>query len=609
VPDATTSPALTYLPGDTMRARAALRWHLAARVLGYLRPYRRQAALAVVCAVLEAALALIPIIALKVLIDRLTGSDPAFGDIVPPVVAACGAIISVALLGVASTYLSQSISEGVVYDMRQQLFGHLIGQGTDFYTARRGGDVLSRIINDVAVVSAALPETLVAGIGTSLAAGTTITLMLVLDWRLALVALALSLLVIVPTRRAGQRIGTARTAVQEQLSSMTAYLSETLGLSGMLLVRAFGRHAAERERFTALNAELRRRQVTTAMTASWFVAGLKVVGSVAPVLVLLCGGYLVTQGLASLGTVLVFSTVIMSRLGSAVQGLATTGATAIGSLAVWRRIFETLDTHPNVVERPGAHVLERPSGAIRLEGVTFAYAGQERPAVCDVDLTVEPGQLVALVGPSGAGKSTLSALVARLIDPDEGRVLLDGHDARDLTVQSVSDTIGIVFQDTFLFHASMEENLRYGRPDASDADLADAIRDAHLDEVVACLPEGLATTVGERGHHLSGGEKQRVALARAMLKDPKILILDEATSHLDSVSEAAVQDGLQRLLPGRTSLVIAHRLSTIQRADLVLVMDTGRVVERGTHDELVARGGVYARMYELQIEFGAPARG
>jgi ATP-binding cassette subfamily B protein len=596
------SPALTFLPGDSRRERAALRWQLARRVAGYLRPYRRQTLLAVACAALEAAIALVPIIALKVLIDRLTDDNPAFGDVVVPLLATFAAVIATALLSVASTYLIQSISEGIVFDMRQQLFGHLIGQGTDFYTARRGGDVLSRILNDVAVVSNVLSDTLVGGIAAGLAASTTVALMVVLDWRLALVALVLSAAVVIPTRRAGQRIGKAQNAVQEQLSSMTAYLSETLGLSGMLLVRAFGRHAAERDRFTALNAELRRRQVITAMTARWFVAGLTIAGSVAPVVLLLVGGYLVTQGLASIGTVLVFSTVIAARLGNAVQGVATTAATALGSLAVWRRIFETLDTNPTVVERPGAHPLAHPRGAIRLEGVTFSYAEQPQPALRDVDLTVEPGQLVALVGPSGAGKSTLSALVARLLDPDDGRVLLDGHDVRDLTVQSVSDAIGIVFQDTFLFHASLEENLRYGRPDASEADLASAIRNAHLTDVVAGLPQGLATTVGERGHHLSGGEKQRVALARAMLKDPKILILDEATSHLDSASEAAVQEGLERLLPGRTSLVIAHRLSTVQRADLVLVMERGRIVERGTHDELVALGGAYSRLHSLQTE-------
>ena len=332
-----------------------------------------------------------PIIALKVLIDNLTRDDPAFGDIVLPVVASCIAVIALAIIGVASTYLIQTISEGVVFDMRQQLFGHLIGQGTDFYSARRGGDILSRVINDVAVVSNALPDTLVGGLRTGLTAGSTVILMLVLDWRLALVALVLSTAVIGPTRKAGRRIGEARNAVQDQLSSMTAYLSETLGLSGMLLVRAFGRHAAERDRFTALNAELRKRQVATAMTLSWFVGGLTAVGTIAPVLLLLVGGYLVTQDTASLGTVLVFSTVIMARLSGAVQGLATTVATAIGSLAVWRRIFETLDTNPTVVERAGAHALAEPRGAIRLEGVTFSYEGQERPAVRDVDLSVEPG--------------------------------------------------------------------------------------------------------------------------------------------------------------------------------------------------------------------------
>jgi ATP-binding cassette subfamily B protein len=556
----------------------------------------------VACAALEAALALIPIVALKVLIDRLTGDDPTFGDIVVPALATLVAVIATALVGVASTYLIQSISEGVVFDMRQQLFGHLIGQGSDFYTARRGGDVLSRIVHDVAVVSSALSDTLVGGTSAGLAAGSTVVLMFVLDWRLALVALVLTMVVVLPTRKAGRRMGAAQNAVQEQLSSMTAYLSETLGLSGMLLVRAFGRHAAERDRFTALNAELRRRQVITAMTARWFIAGLTIVGTFAPVLLLVFGGYLVTQELATLGTVLVFSTVIAARLGGAVQALATSGATALGSLAIWRRIFETLDTHPNIVERPGAHALTDPRGAIRLERITFSYPRQRRPAIRDVCLSIQPGELVALVGPSGAGKSTLSALIARLLDPDEGRVLLDGHDVRDLTVQSISDAIGIVFQDTFLFHASLEENLRYGRPDASEADLASAIRNAHLTEVIAGLPQGLATTVGERGHHLSGGEKQRVALARAMLKDPRILILDEATSHLDSASEAAVQEGLQRLLPGRTSIVIAHRLSTVQRADLVLVLDRGRVVERGTHDALLMLDGLYARMHGLQVD-------
>jgi ATP-binding cassette subfamily B protein len=315
---------------------------------------------------------------------------------------------------------------------------------------------------------------------------------------------------------------------------------------------------------------------------------------------LLAGGYLVSEGELSLGSLLAFSIVAIRFAGTAQE--AAGGALQVaGSLSPWRRIFETLDEPFDVQERAGARALAGVRGAIELDGVRFAYAGQERPALRDVSARIEPGQLAALVGPSGAGKTTFSQLVPRFYDPQAGAVRIDGNDVRELTFASLAQAVGLVLQDTFLFHASLRENLAYGRPDASDDEVLAAAAQANLEGVLAGLPEGLDTVIGERGHRLSGGEKQRVAIARVILKNPQILIFDEATSHLDSVSERLIQDTLAELSRGRTSLVIAHRLSTILAADQILVLDRGEIVERGTHAELVQAGGVYVRLYESQF--------
>lgn len=577
---------------------------LARRIAGYLRPYRRSVALAGACAVAESLLAIVPVAVLKSLVDRLAGSDPEFGPIVLLVAVSVLAAAAATAIGVAASYIVASLGEGIVTDLRDTLFDHLLSQGSSFYTRQRGGELLSRVLNDVSSVQYMLSETLMQLVRSGLTVVTTFGLLIVLDWRLAGMCMLLLPLVMLATRRAGRKMSRTSLRVQEQYAELSSYLQETLGLSGMLLVRSFGRRRLEQQRFSELNRELRRREIESAMSGRWFIAGLAMATTAGPALVLLAGGFLIINAGLSLGTVLVVATVVAGRLTSGIQGLASSIASGLASLSTWRRIFALLDTPSDLAEAEGARDLDDPRGAISLRDVTFTYAGQAEPALRDVSLDIAPGQLVAVVGPSGAGKTTLTTLISRLVDPTSGTVLLDGHDVRDLTFDALSGAISIVFQDTFLFNASLRENIRYGRPDATDAQLAEATRDAYLDPVITALPEGLDTLVGERGHRLSGGEKQRVALARAILKDPPVLVLDEATSHLDSASELLVQEGLEHLLPGRTSIVVAHRLSTVQRADLVVVLDAGLIVERGTHEELLRANGLYARLHGLQS--GAP---
>ena len=599
--DRTLVPELTARR-PAIRASVVRGLPLARRLLGYLVPHRRLVAVAALCAAVESTLALVPLVVLKLLVDRLRAQHPDVGALVPLVVLGTAAGAAIAMIGVASTYLLARITEGVVCDLRDQLFGNLIDQTVGFWVRRRGGEMTSRILNDVGAIDNLLASASLTLFGSLLRAIGLTVLLFVLDWRLAILVLVLLPFLAMPIRRAGRRIGVARLRVQEQLATVTGYLQEVLSVSGAELVRAHNRRAHERDRFAELNRELRRREVAAAMSARWFSASVAMLASAGPAVVLLAGAYLVVHEHVSVGTVLVISLVVTTQLGGTLQNIGNTVTALLASLPVWRRIFAALDERPEIGERPGAITLapSELAGAIELEHVSFTYPGQNRPAIDDVTVTIPSGQLVAIVGPTGAGKSTLGMLVARMTDPQTGIVHLDDHDLRDLTLDTVAGATGIVFQDSFLFHSSLGANLRYARPEATDEELWNAIRSAQLEDVVAALPNGLDTIVGERGHKLSGGERQRMAIARAMLEDPPVLILDEATSHLDLIVERHIQEALERRLADRTRLIIAHRLSTIQNADLILVMDAGQIVERGTHDQLIDAGGLYSRLYEAQ---------
>jgi ATP-binding cassette, subfamily B, bacterial len=592
---------------DFLDAEASFEWPLLKRVLAYFRPYWRHALLALATIVLGSALGLVPALVTKTLIDRVLRPGTSFRMVALVVMAGVLAGLGEGILGVLRSYIQNVIAQGIMFDLRNQLFGRLLDQSIAFFTRIKTGDIMSRLSSDVSGIQSVVYDTLFSLVTNAFLIGSTAVLMAYLDWRLTIVSLVVLPLFVLPTRQVGRATFVNRRQSQEKLGEVNAYIAETLGISGILLVKAFVRGSAERRRFHDLTDELRRINIRTMLIGRWFYAMMGFLTTGGPAVLWLIGGYLVVTGQTSLGTVVTFATVLLARLYGPVSQVASLHVNVIGSLALFQRIFEYLDLEVRVADRPGASALHDVRGGIRFEGVTFAYSSRSRPALRGVSFTVEPGQLVALVGPSGAGKTTITSLIPRFYDPQEGSVRIDGHDLRDVTLESVGRQVGIVFQDTFLFHATVRENLLYARPEATDAELRAACRSAYLEHVVEALPDGYDTVVGERGHRLSGGEKQRLAIARVILKGPRVLVLDEATSNLDTESERLIQAALQPLFLGRTSVVIAHRLSTVLAADQILVMERGRLVEAGPHRELLARGGLYARLYRLQFEAGVRA--
>ena len=574
---------------------------LAMRALRYFGPHKARGLLVLLCIAAQSALGLAPALVFKGLIDYLSHPTRGYVPVLVYVVAGIGAVTVGGLIGVAQSYVSNMISQHIVAQVRSELFESLIDQPVGFFTSTRAGDILSRMNNDVGGVESVVTDTVFGLIANLLTGAATLVLMVGFSWQLTLFVIVMIPLVALPTRRAGRMTYQARSQTQGKMAEMSAYLQETLGISGILLLKAFGKQPAARAEFGRLNDELRQLEVRQGLVARWFRMLMQTLQNTGPALIMAFGGWLVVSGHTTVGTVFVFATVLGQRLAGAVSSIATLHVDVTGSLALFGRLFAYIDRPPEIADSPDATELGAVRGSVRLDGVQFTYPGADRPALDGITVDIAAGELVALVGPSGASKTTLTTFVPRFYDPQAGRVLVDGHDLRAVTLASVTAHIGIVFQDTFLFHASIADNLRYARPEATDAELVAAATAANLHDFVTGLPEGYDTVVGERGHRLSGGEKQRVAIARVILKDPRILILDEATSNLDTVSEQLIQAALRPLFAGRTSIVIAHRLSTVLAADRILVLDGGRLVEQGSHAELLAGGGLYATLYEHQF--------
>ena len=583
-------------------ADVKLEWPLLRRVFSYFIPYWALALVVLACIGVAAALGLVPALVTQHLINYLTGRHGQFGFVAMLIGLLVGSSLLGGLIGVVQSYFSNRISQSIMFDLRNQLFDRVLKQSIAFFTATRTGDVMSRLSNDVNGVQSVVSDTIFSLVNNVVILVSTVVLMFALDWKLTIAALLVLPAFLLPTRRVGKATFQARKATQGKLAEMTAYMQETLGISGMQLVKAFVKQTTETLRFRKLNDELRALNIRQSMIGRWFFMLMGVLGTAGPAALWLFGGNLVVTGQESLGTVVTFATVLLARLYGPVGSLANMQVNVVGSLALFQRIFEYMDLPIEIDERPDGVRLDQARGEVQFDHVTFRYPSGDRPALKDVSFRIEPGQLAAIVGPTGAGKTTVTSLLPRFYDPQLGAVRLDGYDVRDLTLESMGKQIGMVFQDTFLFHATIRENLLYGKPEATEAEMVAAAKAAYIHDFIASLPEGYDTVVGERGHRLSGGEKQRVAIARVILKDPRVLILDEATSNLDSESEHLIQVALRPLFEGRTSLVIAHRLSTILAADVILVMDRGELVEQGRHADLLKQDGLYARLYHRQFE-------
>jgi len=588
------------------------------RVVSFARPYRKELAVFLVLTVISSVIGVAtPLLAGEV-VNQITSNGTVRAVLLIAAVIAGLAVLD-ALLSLATRWYSSRIGEGLIFDMRTRVFQHVQQMSLAFFTRTQTGALVSRLNNDVIGAQQAFTSTLSGVVSNVIGLVLTAAVMFTLSWQVTTLSLILLPIFVLPARWFGRKLQAMTRESYQLNASMNTTTTERFNVSGALLVILFGRPEVEAASFRDRAGRVRDIGVTTAMYGRVFLVALGLVAALASALTYGLGGTLALNGAIEPGAVVSLA-LLLSRLYGPLTALSNVRVDVMSALVSFERVFEVLDLKPLITEKPDARSLSVSTPSVEFDDVHFAYPGADEvslasledvavpdhsprhPVLHGVSFRAEPGQLVALVGPSGAGKTTISQLVPRVYDPDSGAVRIGGLDVRDATLQSLRDAIGVVAQDAHLFHDTIRANLLYARPEASEDELVQALRAAQIWDLVARMPQGMDTVVGDRGHRLSGGEKQRLAIARVLLKAPAIVILDEATAHLDSESEVAVQRALAAALQGRTSLVIAHRLSTIRSADQILVIDGGRVVQSGRHAELIAAGGLYAELYRTQFE-------
>jgi len=586
------------------------------RIASYGAPYKKQIALFLVTVVIEAALVISGPLLLRELIDK--GVIPKDPGLVTKLALLVGLLAVVdALFNIIGRWFSARIGEGLIYDLRSEVFAHVQRQSIAFFTRTQTGALISRINSDVMGAQQAFTGTLSGVVSNVVSLVLVVTAMLILSWQITIVSLLLLPLFLLPTKWVGKRIQALTREAFNLNATMSSTMTERFNVSGALLVSLYGKPAKEEGFFRSRARKVADIGIQTAMLNRIFFVGITSVAAVATAFAYGIGGHLAIDGAITVGTLLAI-TALLARLYGPLTALSNVRIDVMTALVSFERVFEVLDLHPMIVDRLNAQQLIKKDLSIEFKDVTFAYPNAQEISLASLESVAKPetvdsgevlrgisftapaGSLTAIVGPSGAGKTTMSALLPRLYDVTSGNILIDNHDIRDYTVQSLRDSIGVVMQDAHLFHETIAENLRYAKADATEEEMEAACKAAQIWDLISSLPNGFDTMVGERGHRLSGGEKQRMAIARLLLKAPAIVILDEATAHLDSENEELVQEALHQALRGRTSIVIAHRLSTVMQADQILVLEKGLIVERGTHEELILGSGLYSELFARQ---------